>query len=86
MRTTQCAGLRNLLQGGQTITQGEAQKLFGIGRLAARIGDLKKQGMDIESEMITVKNRDGQPCRVARYSLAAPTHEGNQSVFRGIML
>jgi len=84
MKGGQCADLRNWLEAGYTITQDEGKDRFGIGRVSARIGELKKEGMDIDSEMITVHNRDGEACRVARYSLAAETHEGNQRLMRGI--
>lgn len=45
---------------------------FGIGvaRLASRIFDLRTKGVPIKSEMVTVQNRKGENCRVARYWLA----------------
>ena len=45
---------------------------FGIGvaRLASRIFDLRAKGVPIKSEMVTVQNRKGDDCRVARYWLA----------------
>lgn len=44
---------------------------FGIGitRLASRIHDLRTFGIPVEKEMITVQNRKGEPCRVARYTI-----------------
>ena len=42
---------------------------IGVFRLAARVNDLKKDGHCIKSEMVTVQNRFGEYCRVARYSL-----------------
>ena len=52
------------------ITQKEADSAFGCARLASRICDLKKLQIPIDREMITVTNRHGNPCRVARYSFS----------------
>ncbi len=43
---------------------------FGCLRLASRISELKKQGYKINRRMIKVKNRSGEPCYVAEYSLS----------------
>lgn len=42
---------------------------FGCLRLSERIRELKARGLRIHSEMVTVRNRYGQRCRVARYRL-----------------
>lgn len=44
---------------------------FGIGvtRLASRVFDIRAHGINVEKEMISVKNRDGETCRVARYTI-----------------
>ncbi|MBB5885431.1 hypothetical protein DYQ93_11615 [Xanthomonas sp. LMG 8992] len=42
---------------------------LGIARASARVFDLRQAGHDVRSEEITVTNRHGQPCRVARYSI-----------------
>ena len=52
-----------------TITAKQADENLGIMRLASRISDLKKLGYVFESEMVVVKNRHGEICRVKRYSL-----------------
>ena len=52
-----------------SITDKEAYIDIGCRRLASRIHDLKVQGYPIKTEMITVKNRREQNCRVARYTL-----------------
>lgn len=46
---------------------------FGIGvaRLASRVFDLRTKGVPIKREMISVENRKGEKCRVARYWLSA---------------
>lgn len=47
----------------------EAMKQYGIMRLASRIHDLKKQGYVFNREVVTTKNRFGEPVRYMRYSL-----------------
>lgn len=55
------------LLGGMPITDGTARRLYGIGRLAARISELKTAGMPIESRFITVNKREGETARVKEY-------------------
>ena len=50
------------------LTSLDALRLFGVLRLAARIGDLKQQGHAIESRMIEVTAGK----RVAQYRLVKP--------------
>ena len=52
------------------ITQFEALRDLGVMRLASRISDLKRLGYPVESEMITVKNRYGEECRIKKYRLS----------------
>jgi len=63
--------LRLLLDRWDGITSLDAITELGCTRLAARIADLKSEGHAIHSEMVKVRNRDGQEVRVARYRLAA---------------
>ena len=51
------------------ITQFEALGELGILRLASRISDLRGEGYDISVKRISVKNRFGEKCNVAQYSL-----------------
>lgn len=51
-----------------SITQREATRKLGVGRLAARISDLRAEGYDIQTEMVPVRTRGGK-ARVARYTL-----------------
>lgn len=67
---TQCDMVLAYIQQHGSITALEADDALGVRRLAARIADLRDQGQDITSEMVTVKNRRGDDCRVARYSMA----------------
>lgn len=51
------------------ITPLQAMEKFGVERLAARISDLKEDGHPIVKNMVVVKNRFGDKCRVAQYRL-----------------
>lgn len=53
-----------------SITQIQALADLGVMRLASRISDLKRLGYPVESEMVTVKNRYGEECKVKRYRLS----------------
>lgn len=52
-----------------SITHLEAEREYGIARLASRINDLRRQGYAIKSEMITGKNRREEKTNFARYRL-----------------
>lgn len=51
------------------ITQYEALECLSILRLASRISELKKLGYPVKSKRVTVINKYGEKCRVARYYL-----------------
>lgn len=51
------------------VTQVEALNDLGILRLASRISELRNDGCSIQKEMVTVKNRFGENCKIARYRL-----------------
>ena len=51
------------------ITPMEAWQELGVYRPAARVSDLKEAGHDIAKETVSVANRFGEECRVARYRL-----------------
>lgn len=57
-----------------SITQGTAKRLYGVGRLASRIHELRQAGADIEKEMIKVKCTGGRSAYVARYFLNERVH------------
>jgi hypothetical protein len=57
------------LKTGRTITAKQAMDKLGCMRLAARIHDLKEAGHNIKMERVTVINRFGEKCVIARYSL-----------------
>lgn len=52
-----------------SITPLEAIRDLGVFRLSARISDIKKMGIPIETEMVLVPNRRGTKSCIARYSL-----------------
>ena len=53
-----------------SITQFQAV-FIGVGRLSARVLDLRRKNVPLKTEMVTIENRKGKMCRVARYWLAA---------------
>lgn len=67
---TQCERIMRHLQEVGSITSAEAMAEYGIYRLASRISDLKQLGVPIQKEMVSSKNRYGEPTYFARYSLA----------------
>ena len=60
--------LRHLKERGP-ITSKEAMEHYGIMRAAARIEELRRDGHNISTEMITVPTRWGTSTQVARYTL-----------------
>ena len=51
-----------------SITPIEAFFDLGVMRLASRISDIKREGVDIAVEFVTKKNRFGEPTTFAKYS------------------
>lgn len=60
--------IRKYLEAGRSLTAIDALYQFSSFRLGARIHDLKKQGLNIKSELITITS-EGKQKRVAKYSL-----------------
>lgn len=60
--------LRHLRDYG-SITQREATEEYGCQRLAARIGELRRAGYQIDRRMESSKNRYGERVSYARYTL-----------------
>ena len=52
-----------------SINPDEAKEQYGCMRLAARIKDLRNRGVEIETEMVTGKNKHGGKTRYAVYRL-----------------
>lgn len=66
---TQCERVLRHMKDFGSITSAEAITEYGIYRLASRISDLKKQGVPIEKETVSGKNRYGEWTSYAKYSL-----------------
>ena len=52
-----------------SLTAHQLDRSGGISRAAARVCELRQQGHAIVTTMVKVRNRYGQACHVARYSL-----------------
>lgn len=66
---TQNEQIKNILK-IRPLTQLEAFQL-GIGRLAARIQELRAEGLPISSEQVCVHKANGKLARIAKYSMGA---------------
>ena len=60
--------LRHLQDYG-SITSMEAMADYGIMRLASRVNDLRRDGHNIVTEVVTGSNRYGEKTRWARYRM-----------------
>ena len=69
MAVTQCDRILRHLKDYGCITPLEAMNEYGIMRLAARINDLRAQGIAIASEVKTGKNRYGEDTHFSVYRL-----------------
>ena len=66
---TQCQRVIDYMQETGSITQLQALQDLGVMRLASRISDIRKMGYAVEVKTETAKNRYGETCHYARYSL-----------------
>lgn len=71
MTMTQCEMLVEWFEEHGAITASEAMRELGIGRLAARVSDLRRMGYDITSELVSERNRYGKLVTFARYRWGA---------------
>lgn len=69
MNNNQCATVLWHMREYGSITHKEADDLYGIARLAARISDLRRQGVKIISETVTSRGFDGRVKHYSRYRL-----------------
>ena len=69
MAVTQCEKILQHLEQFGSITAMEAVNEYGIMRLASRITDLKKQGVPINRDIVSGKNRFGENIYFAKYTL-----------------
>lgn len=70
-KQTQCQWILAHLENGGSLTPLEAIQMYSVGRLAARISDLRRSGHNIKGDMVTVKNQFGKDCRVKRYYMGS---------------
>jgi hypothetical protein len=68
--TTQACEIETHLRQGHSITSLEAVQLFGCTRLAARINEMRSEGLNITDTWVTVPTRHGKT-RVKSYRLAS---------------
>lgn len=68
-RPTQCDRILQYLSDFGTITQLDALADLGIMRLASRISEMKKRGVEIGKRQRAVKNRYGEKCYITEYFL-----------------
>lgn len=54
---------------GVALTQKMAYEAFGCMRLAARIAELRQDGYNITTTIVTGEDRHGEPMRYAEYRL-----------------
>lgn len=66
---TQCDAILEHLKRGRVVSHFDAERHFGVCRLAARICDLRARGHDIRRRMVPVRTRTGHT-RVAIYWLS----------------
>jgi len=62
---SQTQAIKQHLESGQAITPLEALQQYGCLRLAARISDLRDQGMNIRTDIIELNDK-----RFAKYTLS----------------
>ena len=78
-RPTQCQRVLDYMEQHGGITQFEAMIDLGVMRLASRISELKKEGYEIQSKIIAVKNRYGEPCYVKEYRIGKEDEHGHKT-------
>jgi hypothetical protein len=61
---SQTALIKGWLLNGYSITQLDALNMFGCFRLAARISNLREEGLDIVTDIVTINDK-----RIAKYYL-----------------
>lgn len=64
---TQCERILKYLDEYGSITRAEAMNECGIANFTARISDLRRNGVALDVETVSQKNRYGENVRFARY-------------------
>ncbi len=68
-KKTQAERVLDYIKTFGSITTLEAFKDLGVTRLSARIFELRKQEIEIETHRLSSKNRYGEICNYAKYTL-----------------
>ena len=66
---SQATDVIEFIRDNGSITTKQAMEQLGCFRLASRINEMRKFGIPIEREMITVPAHNGRNTRVARYTI-----------------
>lgn len=66
---TQCEQVLQHMKEHGSISSIEAFFNYGITRLSARIWELKRDGYDIETDLVTIKSEKGAKKQYARYKI-----------------
>lgn len=69
LKTTQHDRIVDYIKKHGSITTLDAYNDLGITKLTTRISEMRRMGMTIIGERITVKNRYDEECSVNRYTL-----------------
>jgi DeoR/GlpR family transcriptional regulator of sugar metabolism len=69
IKTTQHDRIIDYVRKHGSITTLEAFTDLGITKLTTRISEMRRMGMDIRGERVTVKNRYDEECSVNRYTI-----------------
>ena len=69
MKVTQRELILNYIQDFGSITPMQAFFDLGITKLATRISEMRKDGIEFKIDSVTSKNRYGKTVRFAKYSL-----------------
>lgn len=67
VRPTQCNQVDWYIREYGSITQLEALRDLGVMRLASRISEMRKNGIEVKDRWKDVKNRYGENCQVKEY-------------------
>lgn len=78
-KVSQKAKVLNHLQNHRCITSMEAFSKYGATRLSAIIFDLKKEGYLIKATSVTKRNKEGNSCTYAEYSLMTEGDFGSEN-------
>ena len=68
-KASQCNKIHEYLKSGAIITAKDARLLFKCERLASRINDLKRRGVNISRNIVQYKDEEGATIRYAEYFL-----------------